>query len=98
MAIDSPIVRAFIDDELRPLAEKIRAVELESAAVVSRWFDAGISTLVPNTAEDVVTNRPELPTLTGAQVNSMVAQGVNVSPQFAASVYERFCVRAAEVS
>jgi hypothetical protein len=79
MAIDNPLVREFLDADLRPLAELIRAVELRSAAVASRWFDAGINTLVPNTSEDVVTGRPNLPTLTGAQVTGAQVTGGQVA-------------------
>jgi hypothetical protein len=95
MAIDNPLVREFLDGDLRPYAELIRKVDLVSLAIVNRW--AEVSALVPNTSEDVVTNRPTLPALTGANLHSLVAEAVNKGQTFSGSVYEKFCVRAAEV-
>lgn len=95
MTIDSNLIRAFIDQDLRPYAEKIREVDLESLAIVNRW--AELSAQVPNTTEDVATNRPDLLPLTGANLHSLVAEAVNKGQTFSGSVYEKFCVRAAKL-
>jgi len=92
MPIDNQIVRNFINEALCPYGEQIRGVDLDSAALVQFWTDV-VQPLVTNDGDTVVTGRTDLPTITGANMYSLIAEAVNKGQTFSNSVYTRFCVR-----
>jgi len=95
MAITDPEVIRFINEEVRPLAEQMRAMKIKSAQIVARWFGNAINSRTPNdsTAVDDGRQTEGASRLTGADVNSLIGQAANISSQFNTDIIEKPCVR-----
>lgn len=76
MAITDAEAIRFVNERIRPAAEKIRNLRAEMADHKAVWFQ-GISTVVPNSAAQVLEDGREaegVSRLTGADVNNMVTR------------------------
>lgn len=100
MAITDPEVIRFVNEEVRPIAETLRAVKIKSAAVVSRWFADGINSRCPNDSSALEDGREieGVSRLKGSDINSLVAQLANISSQYNSDIIELPCVRPLSVS
>ena len=67
--ITDPVALAFVDEHIRPLAEALRAFVANGTDAETAWFN-GVNAIL--TGADTVENRPELPTLTGAECTNIV--------------------------
>lgn len=94
MITDPEIVR-FVNEEIRPMAEQLRAIKAKSAQLVARWFGNNIANRVPNdsTALDDGREAEGASRLTGADITNMVGQLANISSQYNADIIEKPCVR-----
>lgn len=101
MAIDNPVAVLFVNERVRPLAERIIALKALMDDTLADWFASGVNQMIPNdTGEDVTDPRP-VTTLTGADVNTAVfrlSQLLEVlDAQDAMTVLHKAAVRPLEV-
>jgi len=98
MPITNPIAIKYVNEVVRPLAERFRDLKPDVDAATVAWF-AGISTLFPNdaTAVDDGRDREGISRLTGADVNNIVTQLLAYQTQLngggVANVIAKPCVR-----
>lgn len=86
----------FVNEYVRPLCELVRAARARIDDAELRWFD-GINALIPNDAQATI-SREGLPTLTGADVNNIMANLFATRGQVILDVVEAACVRPLEVT
>lgn len=92
--ITDPEVIRFINERVRTYAERLRAVKMEGASLVSAWFGLGINTRTPNDSSPVADGRERegVSRITGADVNNLIGQAANISSQFNQDIIEKPCV------
>jgi hypothetical protein len=97
--ITNPNTIKFINDVVRPLCEKARALNALVGNGSDEWF-AGINDTVPNTAEVVDDGRVSqgVSILTGADVNSAMNILIAMKTASNVQIISKPCVRALEVS
>lgn len=97
--IDNPNTVKFTNEVVRPLCEKVRAINALIDSAATQWF-AGVNTTVPNTAEVLDDGRTSegVSILTGADINSAMGILINMKTASNAEIISKPCVRALEVS
>lgn len=96
--ITNPQAIRFVNEQVRPLCEKLRALKAEFDALSPTWF-GGLNTVISNSANDpIVDNRENegVSRLSGADVHNAVAQFLAVAPN--SEIIAKPCVRALSVS
>jgi malonyl CoA-acyl carrier protein transacylase len=97
-----PRVIAFMNEEVRPLAQEVRALKAAIDATAVRWF-AEIAPLVANDAKVVDDGRAAegVSQLTGADIVNLVTQLLAIKTVLdgggVAAVIQKPCVRRLEV-
>ena len=100
--ITDPQAIRFINESVRPMAEKIRGLTYELASMDSKW-SADIQSLVPNDSSPVIDNREAegISRLVGTDINDfMYAVGL-ISAEIngiAQQSIEKPCVRPLQVN
>ena len=71
--ITEPTAVTFLNEEIRPWCEKVRALNVEGDAIVIKWF-AGMNATVTNTSDVIEDGRGRegVSRVTGADVNSVM--------------------------
>lgn len=88
----------FSDEEIRPLAEKLRNLKVEVDAAIVDWFN-GVNALFPNDTSTLIDGRADRgdTVLTGADINNLVTQLLAYQSQLnqagVADVIAKPCVR-----
>ena len=74
MPISDPVAVQFVNAQITPLSESVRALHARLVAMRIDW-NGGVNALIPNTADllDGGQNRRELFSLTGAQITNAVS-------------------------
>jgi len=72
MAINSPEQIKFVNEQIRPIAEKLRALKAQSDALLVDWY-GGLNTQFPNDSTPVEDGRDAegVSRLTGQNVNDI---------------------------
>lgn len=98
-AIVDPIAIKFSNEQVRPLAEQLRALMVKITSVETDWF-AGINTKFPNDASVVTDNRTAegVSILTGADVNSFMSTAIAMRNAGNTQIVAKPCVRGLSVS
>lgn len=94
MAITDPEAVRFVNEQVRPLCEKARAMVAEILALQTVWF-GGLNASFPNdaTALDDGREAQGVSRLTGAQINSAVGILLAMSGASNAEIIAKPCVR-----
>jgi hypothetical protein len=97
--ITNPNTIKFINEVVRPLCEKARALNALTGNASDEWF-AGINTTVPNTSEEVDDGREAqgVSRLTGQDVNSAMNILIAMKTASNVQIISKPCVRALDVS
>lgn len=97
--IVDPQAIKFVNEQVRPLAEKLRALMLQITSNETDWF-AGINTKVPNDTSAVTDNRDAegVSRLTGADVNSFISVAIAMRNAGNTQIIAKPCVRVLSVS
>jgi len=90
--ITDPQAIRFVNEQVRPLCERARALKAEIDAMTTAWY-GGINAKFPNDSSPLVDGRAAegVSQLTGAQVNSAVGQLIGIAPN--AEIVAAPCVR-----
>jgi len=95
MAITNPEAIRFVNEQIRPLCERVRALNAEINAMNTLW-SSGLNASFPNTTEVLTDNRVNegVSILTGANINQAV--GTLIAMEFASNdeIIAKPCVRA----
>lgn len=104
MAITNPEAIKFTDEQIRPLAESVRALKVRIDAATVKWF-AGMNVLVGSKSEDTIDDKREadgVSRLTSADVVAVMTQLLAIQAALnqggVAGVIEKPCVRAIGVN
>ena len=99
MAITNPESIRFVNEQVRPLCEKVRALNAEINAMQTLWF-SGLNNTFPNTTEAVDDGRDSegVSRLTGANINSAVGILIAMEGASNAEIIQKPCVRPLSVS
>lgn len=94
MAITDPEAIRFVNEQVRPLCEKARAMAAEIGAMQTLWF-GGLDAQFPNdaTALDDGREAQGVSRLTGAQIQLAVGVLIAMLGQVNADVIAKPCVR-----
>lgn len=94
MAITNPEAIRFVNEQIRPLCEKVRALSAEIESMQTLWF-SGLNNSFPNTSEEVDDNRESegVSRLTGANINSAVGILIAVDGAVNDEIIQKPCVR-----
>lgn len=74
MAITNPQASKFANEQVRPQAERIRALKAEIDAMMVQWF-GGMAELIPDSAQESLEDGREaqgVSRLTGADIRSFI--------------------------
>jgi hypothetical protein len=95
MAITNPEAIRFVNEQIRPLCEKARALNAEINSMQTLWF-SGLNVSFPNTVEVLEDNRVSegVSILTGANINSAVGILAAMTTASNAEIIAKPCVRA----
>lgn len=98
MAITDPRAIKFANEQVRPLAEKLRAIVAEVGALQTDWF-SGTNSLFTNDATLVDDGRDAegISRLTGQDVNSLVNIALAMASASNSQIVAKPCVRALTV-
>ena len=98
-AITDPVAIKFVNEQVRPMAEKLRAIMHEISGMSTDWF-AGINTKFPNDTSAVADNRDAegVTRLTGADINSLVGIAIAMSTAGNTEIIAKPCVRPLSVT
>lgn len=98
MAITNPIAIKFVNEQIRPLAEQVRALVSEINSCQTDWF-GGTNAMFPNDTSAVDDKRDAegIPRLTGADVNSVMNVLIAMSGASNAQIVAKPCVRPLKV-
>jgi len=96
MAITDPEAIKFLGEQLRPLAEAVRALDAKIDAAEETW--ARLASLFPDNAQEVVDDGREstgVSRVSGKDVRSMISvlSGIRTALAGRAAVIEKPCVR-----
>lgn len=97
--ITNPNTIQFINQVVRPLAEKIRACNLLTDNAATQWF-SGINSM-PNDPGELVDDQREsqgVSRLTGADIHSLMNIAIAMKAASNTEIIQKPCVRALEVS
>lgn len=94
MSITNPEAVRFVNEQVRPLCEKARALAAEITAMQTLWF-GGLDAQFPNdtTALDDGRDTQGVSRLTGAQIQLAVGVLLNMLGQANAEIIAKPCVR-----
>lgn len=94
MAITNPEAIRFVNEQVRPLCEKARALSVEISAMKTLWF-GGLDAQFPNdtTGLDDGRDGQGVSRLTGAQVQLAVGVLIAMLDQANAEIIAKPCVR-----
>jgi hypothetical protein len=96
MPIDNPQAIKFVNEQVRPMAERLRAIKAEIDGMMVDWFN-GMDALVTNDPTPVADGREAegVSRLTGADCVSLVvaAQAVQTALSTYAAIVAKPCVR-----
>lgn len=94
MSITNPEAIRFVNEQVRPLCEKARALSAEIAAMQTLWF-GGLDANFPNdaTALDDGRDAQGVSRLTGAQIQLAVGVLIAMHGQANAEIIAKPCVR-----
>jgi hypothetical protein len=76
MAITSPQAVRFVNDEIRPMSERLRDVKAKIDSLLDKWTSDGISALIANDDREALEDGRDaegVSRLNGKDVNQMVA-------------------------
>ena len=93
----------FVNEVIRPMAEKMRGLKAEVDAATTQWF-AGLNAIIGTSADDDLQDGREddgVSRLTGADITGFVTQMLAYQTQLnqggVAGVIQKPCVRALQV-
>lgn len=97
--ITNPEAIRFVNEQIRPLCEKVRALNAEINAMQTLWF-SGVNASFPNTTEAVDDEREAqgVSRLTGANINSAVGILINMEAASNDEIIAKPCVRPLQAS
>ena len=97
-AVTDPNAIKFVNEQVRPLAEKLRALMVEITATETDWF-AGINTKFPNDVSAVDDHREGegVSRLTGQDINSLMSVAIGMRNAGNVQIIAKPCVRALSV-
>lgn len=92
--IVDPIAIKFSNEQVRPLAEQLRALMVKITSAETDWF-AGINTKFPNDTSIVTDNRVAegVSVLTGADINSLMSIAIAMRNAGNTQIVAKPCVR-----
>lgn len=92
--ITDPEVIKFANEQIRPLAEEIRAIKARLAAMQIKW-EGGISSKVPNDGSILLDGRASqgVSVLTGSDINQEVGNMIGTAEEVNDQIIEKPCVR-----
>ncbi len=96
--ITNPVAIKFVNEEIRPLCEQIRALCAKITNSRTSWF-GGINNSFPNDSSPVVDGREGegVSRLTGADINSVMGIAIAMLDASNAEIIEKPTVRPLEV-
>lgn len=97
-AITDPQAIAFVNNQIRPLAEKLRALNVRITSAETDW-NAGLNVKFPNDSSAVTDNRDAegVSRLTGADIQSFVGIMLAMRNAGNTQIIAKPCVRAIAV-
>jgi hypothetical protein len=97
-AITDPQAIRFVNEQIRPLCEKLRALMVEITANETTWF-AGLNIKFPNDISAVTDNREGegVSRLTGADINSVMTIAIAMRNAGNTEIIAKPCVRGISV-
>ncbi len=92
--ITDPQAVRFVNEEVRPLCEEVRALKARILATQTEWF-AGMNTTIPNTSDSLEDGREAegVSRLTGAQITNAVGVLIAVATEVNDEIISLPCVR-----
>ena len=102
MAITNEEAIRFTNEQIRPMAEKLRNLYYEAKALQVDWFN-GMSVLIPNSVDEILMDeRTDVSELSGADISNIITQLSTIITQFEGvgvlNVIQKPCVRPLEVN
>jgi len=99
MAITNPESIRFVNEQIRPLCEEVRALVARVGAMNTSW-QAGLNVTFPNDSTAVADNRDAegVSRLTGADIQSAVGILLAVTAASNSQIISKPCVRAISVN
>lgn len=99
MGVTNPQAIKFVNEEVRPLAEQLRAISARIAASKVEW-DATIAALFPNdtTTVDDLRDAEGVSRLTGADIQAFVSVAIAMLNAGNTQIISKPCVRALSAS
>lgn len=99
MPVTDPQAIKFCNEQVRPLAEKLRALRVEIEAAQTDWF-AGLNAKFPNDSGAVTDSREAegVSRLTGADINSFMSIAIGMLNAGNAEIIAKPCVRSLTAS
>jgi hypothetical protein len=91
--MNNPQAITFINEQVRPLCEQLRALKAKFDALAPVWY-GGLNVTIPNDAQEPIEDGREaegVSRLTGADIHGVVAQFLAVTPN--AEIIAKPCVR-----
>lgn len=97
--ITDPEAIRFVNEQIRPLAERLRAEMVLITSIETSWF-AGLSSKFPNDASLVDDHRDAegVSRLTGADINSLMSIAIGMRNAGNTGIISKPCVRGLSVS
>lgn len=94
MPITDPEAIRFANEQVRPIAEQLRALKVRIRAMQTSWF-AGRNQAFPNTSDPLEDGREAegVSRLTGANVNSLVGIAIATADEINDEIVSLPCVR-----
>lgn len=98
-AITDPEAIRFVNEQVRPMCEKTRALMTEIASMQTLWY-AGLNNKFPNDASPVDDKRETegVSRLTGADVTAAVANMIDIHNTHNSEIISKPCVWAMKAS
>lgn len=98
-AIVNPIAIKFSNEQVRPLAEQLRALMVKITSIETDWL-AGTNAMFPNDSSVVTDNRTAegVSILTGADVQSFMSVAIGMRNAGNTQIIAKPCVRGLTVS
>jgi hypothetical protein len=96
--INNPQAIRFVNEQVRPLCEEVRALKAKFDALAPLWY-GGINALITNSAQDNIEDGREaegISRLTGADIHNAVGQFLAIAPN--TEIIAKPCVRSIQVS
>jgi hypothetical protein len=74
MAITNQQAINFSNEQIRPMAERLRNLYYECSAMIQQWNSQSMPTLITNTADVIEDGRSSAPTITGADATNIITR------------------------